>query len=121
MSFSYNFTSETSTTAVISFEGNLMERYEAADLLDDVDEQIHLGRNNLILDFAQLKFLSSSGIGVVLSILTRSRKTGGDVVLLNVNDKLKSLLTITRLDYVFITAGNLPEALNVFEAKNTEN
>jgi anti-sigma B factor antagonist len=121
MSFSYFIKDETATTAVISFEGNLMEKYEAADLLDDVDDQIDSGRNNFILDFAQLKFLSSSGLGVVLSILTRSRKNSGDVILLNVTEKLKSLLTITRLDHVFLTAGNLTEALNSFGNKNAEN
>jgi len=121
MAFSYTLTNQSETVAVIAFEGNLMEKYEAADLLDEIDAQIDAGRINFILDFAELKFLSSSGIGVILGILTRSRKNSGDVVLLNVTQKLKSLLTITRLDHVFTTAENIAGALKSFADNTTEN
>ena len=121
MSFTYSIKNQTPVAALISLEGNLMEKYEAADLLEDVDGQIDNGCIHFILDFSQLKFLSSSGLGVILSILTRSRKNGGDVVLMNVTEKLKSLLTITRLDHVFATAENLADALNSFGDNSTQN
>ena len=121
MSFSYSIQNQTSAAAVITFEGNLMEKYEAADLLEDVDNQIDTGCINFILDFSKLKFLSSSGLSVVLGILTRSRKKSGDVVLINVTEKLKSLLTITRLDHVFASVENITDAMTVFGNNTTEN
>ncbi len=121
MSFSYTIINQSPLVASIKLEGSLMEKYEAADLLGDVDAQVETGSVNFILDFEQLKFLSSSGLGVILSILTRSRRNNGDVVLMNVTDKLKSLLTITRLDHVFATAENLADALNSFGDNSTQN
>jgi anti-sigma B factor antagonist len=121
MSFSYTITNQSPSVAIITLEGNLMEKYEAADLLGDVDAQVDTGCINFILDFEQLKFLSSSGLGVILGILTRSRRNNGDVVLLNVTDKLKSLLTITRLDHVFSTAQSVSDAMKSFGNNSTNN
>jgi anti-sigma B factor antagonist len=121
MSFHYSIKNQTPSTAIIALEGNLMEKFEAANLLDDIDAQIDSDCINFILDLGQLKFLSSSGLGVILGILTRSRKKGGDVLLLNVTKKLKSLLTITRLDHVFSTAPSVADAMKSFGNNSTNN
>jgi anti-sigma B factor antagonist len=121
MSFSYTIINQSQLAASIKLEGSLMEKYEAADLLGDIDAQVDTGCINFILDFEQLKFLSSSGLGVILGILTRSRRNNGDVVLMNVTEKLKSLLTITRLDHVFSTAPSVADAMKSFGNNSTNN
>jgi anti-sigma B factor antagonist len=89
---------------IIFFQGSLMEKYEAKELLIEVEECISENEVDFILDFENFNYLSSSGLAVLLGILTRSRSAGGDVILVNVNEKLKKLLVITRLDNVFTTA-----------------
>jgi anti-sigma B factor antagonist len=121
MSFSYTIINQSPLAASIKLEGSLMEKYEAADLLGDIDAQVDTGCINFILDFEQLKFLSSSGLGVILGILTRSIRNNGDVVLMNVTEKLKSLLTITRLDHVFSTAPSVADAMKSFGNNSTNN
>jgi anti-sigma B factor antagonist len=120
MSFQYTIQNQNSSSVLISLEGSLMEKYEATELIEEVEAQIDNGSVNFILDFSRLKFLSSSGFGVLLSILTRSRKKNGDVVLMHVTDKLKSLLTITRLDHVFATAVDHAAAMQLFGNNSTE-
>ncbi|MFM2195518.1 MAG: hypothetical protein RL092_1118 [Bacteroidota bacterium] len=110
-----------SQATIIQFQGSLMEKYEAKDLFTEVEECISENEVDFILDFENLNYLSSSGLAVLLGILTRSRSAGGDVVLVNVNEKLKKLLIITRLDNVFTTAESLESAaLILSENKSKE-
>lgn len=121
MGFSFEI-DQISQATIIFLQGSLMEKYEAKDLLTEVEESIAENNCNFILDFENLNYLSSSGLGVLLGILTRSRSAGGDVVLVNVNEKLKKLLVITRLDNVFTTAESHENAALILSAsKSKEN
>jgi anti-sigma B factor antagonist len=120
MGFSFEI-DQISQATIIFFQGSLMEKYEAKDLLTEIEESIAENECDFILDFEGLNYLGSSGLGVLLGILTRSRSAGGDVVLVNVNEKLKKLLIITRLDNVFTTAESHEKAaLILSESKSKE-
>lgn len=117
MSFSH--TIELSKGAnVILVEGNLMERYEASALLDEVAERIAEGNTRFIIDLKKLNYLNSSGLNVFLNILTRARNAGGDAVICHVSPKLSNLFIITKLDSVFTLAKNRAEAFK--RLKGTE-
>ncbi len=64
-----------------------------------------------VLDLADLRFMSSSGLTVLLNILTKSRKAGGDTIICNINSQLKSVFTITRLTEVFTITENQEAAI----------
>lgn len=95
---------------VIALEGSILERHEADDLLEEVEELILDGETKMIIDLQNLDYLNSSGLNVLLNILTKARKENGEVVICGVNDKLKKLLVITKLDAVFKFAVNCEEA-----------
>ena len=111
MSFSYLVNNESSSHTLIQLSGSLMERYEAKDLLDEIDECIAEGSSSLVINLEELSYMSSSGLSVLLSLLTKCRKNDGDLVLLHLNPKLKQLLVITRLDQIIPIAENLEQAL----------
>ena len=52
----------------------------------------------IAIDFKDVPFIDSSGIGEVLRLFKRMREAGGDVVLLNPNRKLCSLFSMYRFD-----------------------
>lgn len=104
---------------VICLEGNLMEKHQADDLMEEIQELLIEGSKNLILDLSNLDYLNSSGLNVLLNILTRSRNAGGDVIISGVNERLKKLLVITKLDAVFQFSENPGEAVK--RLKNSEN
>jgi anti-sigma B factor antagonist len=95
---------------VFELEGSLMERHEADDLLDEVNGFIAEGTTRVILELSKLNYLNSSGLNVLLNILTKMRNAGGEVVICGVNERLKTLLVITKLDAVFQLAKNCEEA-----------
>jgi anti-sigma B factor antagonist len=81
---------------------------ELYDLVDKKD------RRKLILDFANVKFLSSSALGVLITLHKKSTTAKGRVVLCSLRDDLKKVFEITRLDRMFTFCPTEEEALAVF-------
>ena len=71
-------------------------------------------RRRLILDFEKVEYLSSQAIGIVLTL---NKKLGAlknsKFVLCSINDKLKELLRITRLDKILTVKPSQQEAVKV--------
>ncbi|TCO09095.1 STAS domain-containing protein [Natronoflexus pectinivorans] len=68
------------------------------------DELIeHLSKNNykIVLDLENIRFIDSTGIGVLISILKSTRENNGSFILQNVNKDVMSLLSLMKLDKVF--------------------
>lgn len=98
----FNFTTtEKGKYCIVKLKGNLMEKGQANDLLDEINACIIRDIKSFILDFSDFQYMNSSGLTVLLNILTLSRKAGGDTIVCNINDKLKTVFTITRLTEVF--------------------
>lgn len=76
-----------------------------------VDEQ---NRKKLILDFTDVRLLSSSALGVLITLRKKADAIKGKVVLCGVRPELKKPFTITRLDKMFKFADDEEKALAVF-------
>ena len=70
-------------------------------MMGKIDALISEGYLKLIVDLSGLKFISSSGIGVLITMLTKVRNKGGELVLVNPSEKLNQLLAMTKLLAIF--------------------
>ena len=96
---------------VIYITGNfLSEPVPSDDILKHVNSKIEENTNKYVLDLSGINVINSSGLGVLIKILTKSRTIGGDAVLINVPDQLSKLLLVTKLNTVFKTFNNFDEA-----------
>lgn len=95
---------------ILSLKGSLLADVQSRDILQAVTNQIQEGTVNFIIDLSELKFINSSGLGMLLTCLTKARKAGGDLVLANVPEQVSNLLSITKLTEVFTTVDSLEEA-----------
>ncbi len=68
------------------------------DLYRLVDEQ---DRRKVVLDFSNVKFLSSRTLGILLNLHKKAAGIRGEVVLSGLRSELKKVFTITSLDKVF--------------------
>jgi len=59
------------------------------------------GRDRILLNLGQVEYVDSSGIGELTWSFTAIRKNGGQMKLVNVNQKAGDLLEATHLDRVF--------------------
>jgi anti-sigma B factor antagonist len=87
--------------AVIFLSGNLMEKNQSARLMEEVIHLFEKGICYFIINLRDFKYMNSTGLSVLLNILTHARKAGGDVIICCIPEKVKSLLSITRLTDIF--------------------
>lgn len=100
MIFDYQTTSK-ADVKVIQLSGELIDRNQADKLLSEVDANIAAGEIKFLLNLQDLKYVNSSGLNVLINILTKARKAGGDLAICNVNSKIGLLMKITKLDSIF--------------------
>lgn len=72
-----------------------------ADLKDAVRRQLDAGRRHLVLDLARVPYVDSCGLGTMVQSYVSAHRQGGSVKLMNLNQRVRQLLTITRLLTVF--------------------
>jgi len=105
MEFSYKI-EEKSDRVMLHIAGNLIEKSQALEMMERVDELSAHHSVNIIIDMAGFRYMNSTGLNVLIQILTKTRKSGGDAVLCCVPDNIKSLMLITKLNNVFTIAEN---------------
>ena len=89
-------------------EGSVALRTAIRRLLEE-------GKKRILLNLAGVSYIDSSGIGELVSSYTTIGKEDGQLKLLNLTQKIKDLLTITKLLTVFDTYEGEAEALNSFK------
>jgi anti-sigma B factor antagonist len=97
---------------VISCSGRIVEGPESAAL------QQHLGLLShdpcVVLNLGDVNFIDSSGLGLLVRLLTRSRAAGGAIRLCAVPPRIADVLRITRLDKLFDTHASEADAIGAF-------
>ena len=73
------------------------------------------GKKNILLNLGGVGYIDSSGIGELVSSYTAINKEGGQLKLLSLTQKLRDLLTITKLLTVFDAYETEAEALSNFK------
>ncbi len=100
MDFGYDIQDKEKYT-LVHLKGNLIEKNQANDLLEEINQHLDKEASNFVIDLADFKYMNSTGLNVLLSILSKARKSGGEAVICSVPEKIKSLLVITKLINVF--------------------
>ena len=89
------------------------------DLIREVGEQLNAVAGaphvvNLLVDFRDVRFMSSSLLGLMLPLLRSIERRGGKMKLCNVAPSLKEVFTVSKLDRLFALYENDDEALAAF-------
>ena len=76
--------------------------------------ELEKGEKKFLIDFSQTGYIDSSGLGVLVSLSKKIREQGGELRLANLNDDLKTLFELTKLDTLFQIADTRERALESF-------
>jgi anti-sigma B factor antagonist len=68
--------------------------------------------SRVVLNLAQVPYMDSSAIAVLVELLQKVRKTGGRVFLTNLQPRVKGLLEIARLGSIFGIVDDEQAAIN---------
>ena len=96
---------------LISISGDLIGEQSGTDIINMANEHIAAGTLKCIVDISKLRYINSSGIGILITLLTKFRNKGGEVCLLNPSESVQKLLIITKLNAIFSVADSMDEAV----------
>jgi anti-sigma B factor antagonist len=88
---------------------------DAVSLNEKIHELIESNKKNIVVNLGKVKFMNSSGLGMLIGALTTMRKAGGDLRIANASDKIESLLIITKLITVFKHYKSVDEAIESYK------
>jgi anti-sigma B factor antagonist len=108
-------TSEKYGAVVIELKGNVMGGPEAQEFSQLLHDLIDQGKKNIVVDLASVKFMNSSGLGMLISGFTTIKNGGGMLKLANATEKINSLLVITKLITIFEHFESVEKAVESFE------
>jgi len=94
-------TSEKYGAVVITIKGNVMGGPEAQEFHDLLGNFLEENKTNIIIDLGGVKFMNSTGLGMLISGYTSVKNKNGVLKLANATDKINSLLVITKLITIF--------------------
>lgn len=86
---------------IIRLSGDLIGEDNGVNLLEIVANAIQEQVITCIIDISKLRYINSSGIGVLITILTKFRNKGGEVYLMKPSENVQKLLVITKLNAIF--------------------
>jgi anti-sigma B factor antagonist len=98
--------------AVLSLSGKMMGGPETTALHDHIRGLMNDGINKVVIDLHGVKWINSSGLGVLMAAMTTLKNSEGQMKLANVTEKVESLLMITQLMRIFETYDSIDRAVS---------
>lgn len=95
---------------VVDVEGQLIVG-NRQELKQTVLEQLEKGDRKFVVDFSNTGYIDSSGLGVLVSLSKKIREQGGELRLSTLNEDLRTLFELTKLDTLFKIADSRQEAM----------
>lgn len=92
---------EAGNVTLIDLTGKLMGGCDADVFRDLIYDLLEKGRRRVIVNLAEITWVNSTGVGILITGYTTLRKNKGDLRLLNVSNKIRSILYVTKLNLIF--------------------
>ena len=98
--------------AILSLSGKMMGGPETTALHDHIRGLMNDGIKKVVIDLGGVKWINSSGLGVLMAAMTTLKNAEGQMKLANVTEKVESLLMITQLIRIFKTYDSIDRAVS---------
>jgi anti-sigma B factor antagonist len=92
---------EVAHVSILDVKGRIVLGDEIHQLRDAVRELLKQDKKKIILNLADVDYIDSSGVGELVGSFTTVRNAGGELKLLNLSEKVKDILYVTKLYTVF--------------------
>jgi anti-sigma B factor antagonist len=103
--------SEEKGCRVFHMKGRLMDQQQADRLMQALDAELSSGHRSVILDMSELQYMNSTGLNILINVLTRTRNAGGDTLIAGMSQSVRQLFVVTKLDSIFIITADVAEAV----------
>lgn len=97
---------------VLKFEGDLIGENHGPELVALANDNINDNVIFCIIDISEVRYINSSGIGVLITLLTKFRNKEGEVILVKPSKSVEKLLLITKLSSIFQITESTEDAIS---------
>ena len=96
---------------IVTIEGEV-DHHTSVEIRERVDREFQRRRTrNIIFDFSNIKFMDSSGIGVLMGRYRNVMILGGNIALYGVGDQVDRLLSISGIYKIMKSYDSMDEAI----------
>ena len=99
---------------VLTLNGRL-DLASGAILKENVKKHFANNKTSIHLNFTEIEFVNSSGLGALVSIMKETRILKGRLTFSNLSSFVQELLDITQLSQIFEIYSTEEEALNTYQ------
>jgi anti-anti-sigma factor len=88
------------TVKVVQPSG-ILDGIIANQLRNEISHVVSTGADIVLIDMQDVKFIDSSGLGTLVSALKTVRAAGGKLFICSLNDQVRMIFELTRMDRIF--------------------
>jgi anti-sigma B factor antagonist len=107
-----NQVTERNGVVIIALSGKIMGGPEAGQINEQINNFIDKGKVKIIIDLEKVEWMNSSGLGILIGAVTTLKNNNGKMIIINVSERIRNLLKITKLISVFEIESDLENAVS---------
>ena len=111
-------TREIDGVSVVALDGRIVLGEESGLLRERVKSLIGDGKKKIVLNMANVKYIDSAGLGILVAAHVSAKNQGAAVHLSNLGNKFHDVLQLTRLLTVFSVYDTEAQAISSFGANS---
>lgn len=97
-------------TAVVDVHGEV-NAFAETILMDAFSQAVAAGARNILLNFSEMEYMNSSGIGLLVTMLIRAKRQNVRMLACGLTDHYRQIFELTRLNEAIAVFPNEQEAL----------
>ncbi|NWF49834.1 MAG: STAS domain-containing protein [Ignavibacteriaceae bacterium] len=101
--------------SVIYLNG-FLDAHTAPMLENNFSELINKNRYSIVVNFEELAYISSAGLGVFMAFIEKVRENNGDIKLTTMNDKVYNIFDLLGFPLLYEIYKSEDEAINKFKS-----
>ena len=86
---------------ILEISGKIMGGPDAELFNSTLKSLLHEGKSRVVVDLANVTWVNSTGLGILISGYTTPKRSNGEMKLVNVSDRIDSIFMVTKLYSVF--------------------
>ena len=98
---------------IINLHG-FLDAHTAPDLESKLSETLQSGKYKIVVNFNDLEYISSAGLGVFMAFIEEAREKGGDIKLCCMKERVFSVFDLLGFPILFDIVQNEEEAIQNF-------
>lgn len=100
---------------ILDLSGKIMGGDDFDLFSNAIKELVHEGSIDIVLNLSKVKWINSTGLGLMVSAYTSLVKQGGRMKIAEVSERIDNILHVTQLELIFETFDKEDAAVASFE------